>query len=127
MNDAEAMPEPVAAPLVSAGQSADEADPARVDTAQLLQLGRAEAIEPEAIPRTIPYAVISILLGVIGAIGGLFVLWMVPFSLGAIVFAWLARRDGQRGTPARLGVVTGLVGLAFGGVWVLYALGALIV
>lgn len=99
----------------------------RVDTAQLLQVGRSVA-DVDVTPATVPaYHLISLTLGCIGVVGGLFVMWMVPFSVGALVFAELARRNTQLGWPRRLGALTGAAGVLFGGVWLVYALGLLAV
>lgn len=124
------MSEPIAQEPAEQAQSLEPApfDAERIDTAQLLQLGRDETPTEEARERSSlshSYAGIAATLGVVGLLGGLFVMWMVPFSIGAIVFAEFARRQGDSHWPVKLGYITGAAGVLFGGVWLIYTLGVL--
>ena len=107
----------------SNGAGSNEPQPERVDTAQLLQVGRVEAESEDAAEShrlSASYATISAVLGALGLIGGLFVVWAVPFSVGAIVFAELTRRHAERNLLSRIGFITGIVGVVFAGVWAIY-------
>ena len=98
----------------------------RIDTAQLLLMGRPDesevaAARAEQVP--VSYAGISAALGVVGLVGTLFVMWMVPFAIGAVIFADISRRNGFTQWPTKLGYLTGVTGIVFGGVWLIYTLG----
>lgn len=124
--------EPVAQPMpteqpISTAQpvftDADEAGAERVDTAKLLQIGRTDVESDEAEEQrslSESYAMISAVLGVIGLIGGLFVVWTAPFAIGAVVFAELTRRHAERNLLSRIGFITGIIGVLFAGVWGIY-------
>ena len=121
-------PEPVAESIAMQAPTADTTD-GRIDTAQLLLLGRPDDAELAAAREDQPpvsYAGIAVLLGIVGLIGTLFVMWMVPFSIGAIVFAEVSRRNGHTEWPTKLAYATGVVGVIFGGVWLVSTLGLLL-
>jgi len=67
------------------------------------------------------YSWISVITGTIGGIASLFVGWMLPVSLAAIVFGVLGLRREEHGrTLAFAGIGTGLGGLVFSAVWIGY-------
>lgn len=67
------------------------------------------------------YSWISVIAGTIGGIASLFVGWMLPVSLAAIVFGVLGLRREEHGrTLAFAGIGTGLGGLVFSAVWIGY-------
>lgn len=122
-------PEPravVAAETAGQPSALTDAPDGRIPTAQLLQIRRG-SLEPEAIEQVAEagkisssYATISASLGLVGLFGGLFVVWALPISLAATVFAVLARRNAQRGLAVSIGLGTGLAGIACGLVWFAY-------
>ena len=114
--------EPVAQERTASSLPVD--DEARIDTAQLLQIGRGSetAADDESWKLSQSYAGIAAALAVVGLVGVLFVLWMVPFSIGAVVFADLARRQGDSHWPVKLGYLAGIAGILFGGIWLVYYL-----
>lgn len=135
MDEPQEPSEPRATAMVGTGRTAapesGPVDEVRIPTEQLLQLSRgsltfnAEQVTTTAIQArqlSESYATISVVSGLAGVLGGLFVVWMLPFSIGAVVFAMLARGNSQDGIRSRLGLVTGLVGLGFGLVWLFYYL-----
>ncbi|MFC5789589.1 DUF4190 domain-containing protein [Agromyces tardus] len=67
------------------------------------------------------YSYVAAVVGVIGAAASLFVGWMLPLSIAAIVFGVLGLRREEHGrVPAFVGIGTGLAGLVFSAVWVGY-------
>ena len=125
-SDNSAAPEPVARQLEPAGSgsarvSTDELDLDQYPTGQLLKLHE-DDITPVVEPVVVPYGEISFGLGLLGVIGGLFVAWAFPASIGAIVFGVLARRRSAPHWSGRVGLVFGIAGVVFGGVWLLYYL-----
>jgi hypothetical protein len=94
-------------------------------TGQLLVVHRAElarvadAEEDEEQRRV--YSWISAILGVIGAAASLFLGWLLPLSIAAIVFGVLGlRREEEGRTLAFVGIGTGIAGLVFSSVWIGY-------
>jgi SAM-dependent methyltransferase len=64
---------------------------------------------------------VAAVLGVLGAAASLFVGWMLPVSLAAIVFGVLGLRREEHGRiPAFVGIGTGIAGLVFSCVWIGY-------
>lgn len=96
-------------------------------TGQLLVVHRAAlggeasaAVEEETTQRRI-YSWVAAVLGTIGAIASLFLGWMLPLSIAAIVFGVLGLRREERGrTLAFVGIGTGVAGLVFAAVWIGY-------
>ena len=119
----EALGEPVAQRFEPAVVTPVEAevDLGEYPTGQLLRLHEDE-LAPTAPAVDVPYAQIAFGLGVLGMVGGLFVAWAFPASLGAVVFGVLARRRAAPHWMTRVGLWTGVAGLFFGGVWLLYYL-----
>jgi hypothetical protein len=67
------------------------------------------------------YSYVAAVLGVVGAAASLFVGWMLPLSIAAIVFGVLGLRREEHGrVPAFVGIGTGLAGLVFSAVWIGY-------
>ena len=67
------------------------------------------------------YSWIAAVVGVIGAAASLFVGWMLPLSVAAIVFGVLGlRREEEGRTLAFVGIGTGIAGLVFAAVWIGY-------
>ena len=67
------------------------------------------------------YSWIAAVVGVIGAAASLFVGWMLPLSIAAIVFGVLGlRREEEGRTLAFVGIGTGIAGLVFAAVWIGY-------
>jgi hypothetical protein len=67
------------------------------------------------------YSWVAAVLGTLGAIASLFVGWMLPLSIAAIVFGVLGlRREEEGRTLAFVGIGTGVAGLVFSAVWVGY-------
>jgi hypothetical protein len=67
------------------------------------------------------YSWIAAVAGVIGAAASLFVGWMLPLSIAAIVFGVLGlRREEEGRTLAFVGIGTGIAGLVFAAVWIGY-------
>jgi hypothetical protein len=95
-------------------------------TGQLLVVHRPElaveasdAVEEETQRRV--YSWIAAIVGIMGAAASLFVGWMVPLSIAAIVFGVLGlRREEQGRTLAFVGIGTGIAGLVFAAVWIGY-------
>lgn len=95
-------------------------------TGQLLVVHRpeqsaaaSEALEEETQRRV--YSWIAAVIGTIGAVASLFVGWMLPLSITAIVFGVLGlRREEEGRTLAFVGIGTGIAGLVFSAVWIGY-------
>ena len=97
-----------------------------VPTGQLLVVHRPELAgeasdgDEEDTQRRI-YSWIAAVVGVIGAAASLFVGWMLPLSIAAIVFGVLGLRREEKGrTLAFVGIGTGIAGLVFAAVWIGY-------
>ncbi|MFC9918005.1 hypothetical protein [Agromyces binzhouensis] len=96
-------------------------------TGQLLTVGRplpepleAAEYEDEEEQRRI-YSQVGAVIGSIGAVASLFVGWMFPLSVAAIVFGVLGLRREEHGRIlAFVGIGTGVTGLVFSGVWLGY-------
>lgn|GEM_PF-3256726 len=95
-------------------------------TGQLLALGRPS---PEPLEREYEdeeeqrrvYSKVGAVVGSIGAVASLFVGWMFPLSVAAIVFGVLGLRREEHGRiPAFVAIGTGVAGLVFSGVWLGY-------
>ncbi|WP_173923602.1 DUF4190 domain-containing protein [Agromyces sp. Marseille-P2726] len=98
----------------------------RLPTGQLLivhrpdQAGAAADAEEEDTQRRI-YSWVAAIVGTIGAIASLFVGWMLPLSIAAIVFGVLGLRREEEGRMlAFVGIGTGITGLVFSAVWIGY-------
>ncbi|MGR0319197.1 hypothetical protein [Agromyces sp. ZXT2-3] len=95
-------------------------------TGQLLAVGRPmpEAFETgyeEEEEQRRVYSQVAAVIGSLGAAASLFVGWMLPLSLAAIVFGVLGLRREEHGrTLAFVGIGTGVAGLVFSGVWIGY-------
>jgi hypothetical protein len=95
-------------------------------TGQLLVVHRPElpteasdAVEEETQRRV--YSWIAAIVGTMGAIASLFVGWMLPLSIAALVFGVLGlRREEEGRTLAFVGIGTGITGLVFAAVWIGY-------
>jgi hypothetical protein len=95
-------------------------------TGQLLVVHRPEiageasdAVEEETQRRV--YSWIAAIVGTMGAVASLFVGWMLPLSIAAIVFGVLGlRREEEGRTLAFVGIGTGIAGLVFAAVWIGY-------
>lgn len=95
-------------------------------TGQLLVVHRPElpsessgAIEEETQRRV--YSWIAAIVGTMGAVASLFVGWMLPLSIAALVFGVLGlRREEEGRTLAFVGIGTGIAGLVFSAVWIGY-------
>jgi hypothetical protein len=95
-------------------------------TGQLLVVHRPEiageasdAVEEETQRRV--YSWIAAIVGTMGAAASLFVGWMLPLSIAAIVFGVLGlRREEEGRTLAFVGIGTGIAGLVFAAVWIGY-------
>lgn len=98
----------------------------RISTGQLLIVHRAgydtaESIEIEEEQQRRAYSWVAAVTGVIGAAASLFVGWMLPLSIAAIVFGVLGLRREEHGRAlAFVGIGTGLAGLVFSAVWIGY-------
>lgn len=97
-----------------------------VPTGQLLVVHRPELAgeasdgDEEETQRRV-YSWIAAVVGVIGAAASLFVGWMLPLSIAAIVFGVLGlRREEEGRTLAFVGIGTGIAGLVFAAVWIGY-------
>ncbi|SFR85311.1 hypothetical protein SAMN05428970_3155 [Agromyces sp. CF514] len=98
-----------------------------VPTGQLLIVHRPEAfaeaseeVEEEETQRRV-YSWVGAVLGVIGAAASLFVGWMLPLSIVAIIFGVLGLRREETGrTLAFVAIGTGVGGLVFSAVWIGY-------
>lgn len=67
------------------------------------------------------YSWIGAVVGSIGALASLFVGWMLPLSIAAIVFGVLGLRREEHGrTLAFVAIGTGITGLVFSAVWLGY-------
>ena len=95
-------------------------------TGQLLVVHRPELVQEspdvdeEDTQRRI-YSWIAAVVGIIGAAASLFVGWMLPLSIAAIVFGVLGlRREEEGRTLAFIGIGTGIAGLVFAAVWIGY-------
>ena len=100
----------------------------RVPTGQLLVVHRsalpdqasAEDEEEEDTQRRV-YSWVAAIFGVLGAAASLFVGWMLPLSIAALVFGVLGlRREEEGRTLAFVGIGTGIAGLIFSAVWLGY-------
>jgi hypothetical protein len=95
-----------------------------ISTGQLLIVHRpgldtVEEAEEETQRRV--YSWVAAVVGTIGAAASLFVGWMLPLSIAAIVFGVLGLRREEHGrTLAFVGIGTGLAGLVFSAVWIGY-------
>ncbi|MGW9630772.1 DUF4190 domain-containing protein [Agromyces sp. NPDC055520] len=95
-----------------------------ISTGQLLIVHRpgidpVEEAEVETQRRV--YSWVAAVVGTIGAAASLFVGWMLPLSIAAIVFGVLGLRREEHGrTLAFVGIGTGLAGLVFSAVWIGY-------
>lgn len=95
-------------------------------TGQLLVVHRPElpaeasgAVEEETQRRV--YSWIAAIVGTMGAVASLFVGWMLPLSIAALVFGVLGlRREEEGRTLAFVGIGTGIAGLVFAAVWIGY-------
>lgn len=98
----------------------------KLPTGQLLVVHRpelaaeaSEAVEEETQRRV--YSWFAAIVGTIGAAASLFVGWMLPLSIAAIVFGVLGlRREEEGRTLAFVGIGTGIAGLVFAAVWIGY-------
>jgi len=98
-----------------------------VPTGQLLIVHRPEAyaeasddVEEEETQRRV-YSWVGAVFGVIGAAASLFVGWMLPLSIVAIIFGVLGLRREETGrTLAFVAIGTGVGGLVFSAVWIGY-------
>lgn len=99
-----------------------------LSTGQLLVVHRPPLPEPsydvaaddEDVQRRV-YSWISVVAGSIGGLASLFVGWMLPLSLAAIVFGVLGLRREEHGRAlAFTGIGTGIAGLVFSAVWIGY-------
>lgn len=78
------------------------------------------AVEEETQQRRV-FSWIAAVVGTIGALASLFVGWMLPLSIAAIVFGVLGlRREEEGRTLAFIGIGTGIAGLVFAAVWIGY-------
>ena len=93
-------------------------------TGQLLAVGRPEpasAVDDEEEEQRRFWSRLSAVLGSMGAVASLFVGWMLPLSVAAIVFGVMGlRREEHARVPAFVGIGTGITGLVFSGVWIGY-------
>ena len=134
-------PEPVIAPPPPPSEPTLRADPAvrefdvpfdtgelrSLPTGQLLVVHRpafggeaSAAVEEETQQRRV-YSWVAAVLGTIGALASLFVGWMLPLSIAAIVFGVLGlRREAEGRLLAFVGIGTGIAGLVFAAVWIGY-------
>ena len=97
-----------------------------LSTGQLLVVHRPELVDEasgvgeEQTQRRV-YSWIAAVVGTIGAVSSLFVGWMLPLSIAAIVFGVLGlRREEEGRTLAFVGIGTGIAGLVFAAVWIGY-------
>lgn len=78
------------------------------------------AVEEETQQRRV-YSWVAAVLGTIGALASLFVGWMLPLSIAALVFGVLGlRREAEGRMLAFVGIGTGIAGLVFAAVWIGY-------
>lgn len=107
----------------------------RLDTAQLRAVPTGQLLivhRPGVVPTVVAdeaeedaqrraYSWVAAVLGVVGAAGSLFVGWMLPLALAAIVFGVLGlRREASGRTLAFVGIGSGLTCLVFSAVWIGY-------
>ena len=96
----------------------------RLSTGQLLVVHRPDGIEAAAVEvdsQRRVYSWIAAIVGTLGAVASLFVGWMLPLSIAAIVFGVLGlRREDEGRTLAFVGIGTGVAGLVFSAVWIGY-------
>lgn len=101
----------------------------QLPTGQLLLVHRPGVPDPPAAPledgddevQRRVYSWIGAVVGSIGALASLFVGWMLPLALAAIVFGVLGLRREEHGrTLAFVGIGTGITGLVFSAVWLGY-------
>ena len=84
------------------------------------ELARVADADEEDTQRRV-YSWIAAIVGIIGAAASLFVGWMLPLSIAAIVFGVLGlRREEEGRTLAFVGIGTGIAGLVFAAVWIGY-------
>lgn len=129
-----ATPPPPAEPTLRADPSVrdfdvpfDTGELRSLPTGQLLVVHRpalggeaSAAVEEETQQRRV-YSWVAAVVGVIGAVASLFVGWMLPLSIAAIVFGVLGlRREEEGRTLAFVGIGTGVAGLVFAAVWIGY-------
>ncbi|WP_353826770.1 hypothetical protein [Agromyces sp. SYSU T0242] len=103
----------------------DTAELHGLPTGQLLTVHRPEPAMPmedaEEDEQRRVYSRVGAVIGSIGAIASLFVGWMLPLSVAAIVFGVLGLRREEHGRVlAFVGIGTGVTGLVFSGVWLGY-------
>ena len=96
----------------------------RLSTGQLLIVHRPDPVEDETVEvdtQRRVYSWIAAIIGTLGAVASLFVGWMLPLSIVAIVFGVLGlRREDEGRTLAFVGIGTGVAGLVFSAVWIGY-------
>lgn len=96
----------------------------RLSTGQLLVVHRPDSAEADAIEvetQRRVYSWVAAVVGTLGAVASLFVGWMLPLSIAAIVFGVLGlRREDEGRTLAFVGIGTGVAGLVFSAVWIGY-------
>lgn len=96
----------------------------RISTGQLLVMHRPEFDQSEVVEvleQRRAYSWVAAVTGIIGATASLFVGWMLPLSIAAIVFGVLGLRREEHGrTLAFIGIGTGLGGLVFSALWIGY-------
>jgi hypothetical protein len=96
----------------------------RLSTGQLLVVHRPDGVEAAAVEvdtQRRVYSWIAAIVGTLGAVASLFVGWMLPLSIAAIVFGVLGlRREDEGRTLAFVGIGTGVAGLVFSAVWIGY-------
>jgi hypothetical protein len=133
--DAEAFVSPPTEPTLRADPAVrefevpfDTGELQRVPTGQLLVVHRqdlpdrasADDEEQDDTQRRV-YSWVAAVIGVIGAAASLFVGWMLPLSIAALVFGVLGlRREEEGRTLAFVGIGTGIAGLVFSAVWIGY-------
>ncbi|GAA1942147.1 hypothetical protein [Agromyces allii] len=124
---AEGAPVPMAVAPRKWDMPLDTGELRTVPTGQLLIVHRPEAyaeasdeVEEEETQRRV-YSWVGAVFGVIGAAASLFVGWMLPLSIVAIIFGVLGLRREETGrTLAFVAIGTGVGGLVFSAVWIGY-------
>lgn len=102
----------------------DTAQLRSISTGQLLIVHRPgvdvdEVVEEQTQRRVFSW--VGAVVGTIGAFASLFIGWMLPLSIAAIVFGVLGLRREEHGRSlAFVGIGTGLAGLVFSAVWIGY-------
>ena len=95
-----------------------------VPTGQLRVVHRpdqADAASDEDETQRRVFSWIAVVSGTIGAAASLFVGWMLPLSIAAIIFGVLGLRREEEGRAlAFVGIGTGIAGLVFSAVWIGY-------